>query len=268
MINHARTLLLNISGSTAAGYPYPGEEVVPQEFVALSLPQSLVVVRNLLLGTDPDRAMLNYRLRQLLTLVHASELGDYLTKLDSRITYWPSTKRDLFDAGTFGTTISQLAGSTTWALSPVRTTQSDTSTNRLLDQWKVEVTSATSATLTHLLPGNEIVTTTYINSGIAQQLTLPGSSLNIMIGQGVLGSGNWPTWQVQHLSKPQFSLSDIYVLLKQAESQLDVLFTGNSEPYATCRQLWNMTAGPIAYKLGAIVVALSYRLNEVFNKGN
>ena len=65
MFNHIRTLLLNLPPVVAAS-GFPGEEIVPDTFQSLTLPGYLQTARAALFGTNPDRAMLNYRLRQFL----------------------------------------------------------------------------------------------------------------------------------------------------------------------------------------------------------
>lgn len=90
MINHYRTSLLNISGTNWPGLQYPGEELVDASFKEKKLPTHIATARRLLLGERPDRAYLNYRLRQLTTMWHDSMLHQASIDLDSRLTYWPS----------------------------------------------------------------------------------------------------------------------------------------------------------------------------------
>lgn len=98
MINHARTLLLN---ENEPKLQIPGEELIPEEFAPLRLPTFLKIIRSVLFGASPDRLMLNYRLREILTLLHASELGEFVLDLDSRITYATSGRSELFDFPSF-----------------------------------------------------------------------------------------------------------------------------------------------------------------------
>lgn len=87
MINHFRTLLLNRSGEEAGVSAHLGDEYVPTWYRAVPLPSYLTSVRRLLFGAAPDRVYLNYRVRQCLSLMHSSELAEFVTHLDSRITY-------------------------------------------------------------------------------------------------------------------------------------------------------------------------------------
>jgi len=89
MINHARTLLLNLSG-VAANRLVDGYEYVPTTFKQITLPSGLNVIRGVLFGQQPDQRFLNLRARELLSYVHAIDgLAGYVKALDPRITYWP-----------------------------------------------------------------------------------------------------------------------------------------------------------------------------------
>lgn len=108
MINHARTLLLNIFAQSAdkqlAGYEY-----IPVEYRPLVLPQSLKTLRRVLFGSLPDQRFLNLRARELLSYIHQTELAEYVYKLDKRITYWPEPAETSFQFPT-GILIKQLSG--------------------------------------------------------------------------------------------------------------------------------------------------------------
>ena len=89
MINHYRTALLNISGNNWPGLEYPGEELVDTSFRQKPLPGYISTVYRLIFGESPDRAYLNYRLRQLTTMWHDGLLHEVITAKDNRLTYWP-----------------------------------------------------------------------------------------------------------------------------------------------------------------------------------
>ena len=110
MFNHARTLLLNISGSNNPGSSYLGEELVPADYAAITLPSYIENVRRSLFGADPDRAMLNYRIRQLLTLIAGTDLQEYITDLDSRITYTLGKDKTLAEHEMWSPVLSQYGG--------------------------------------------------------------------------------------------------------------------------------------------------------------
>lgn len=89
MINHYRTALLNISGSNWPGLEYLGEELVDPMFRQKPMSGYVSTVHRLIFGESPDRAYLNYRLRQLTTMWHDGDLHEAVTAKDSRLTYWP-----------------------------------------------------------------------------------------------------------------------------------------------------------------------------------
>lgn len=89
MINHYRTALLNISGNNWPGLTYPGEELVDPMFRQKPVSGYASTVHRLIFGENPDRAYLNYRLRQLTTIWHDGMLHEAVTAKDSRVTYWP-----------------------------------------------------------------------------------------------------------------------------------------------------------------------------------
>lgn len=89
MINHARTLLLN---QTADGIntDETGYEYVPAEYRAIRLPTTLQTIYSIIFGKNPDSYFRNYRVRELLSYLHQTELADYMYQLDPRVTYWPA----------------------------------------------------------------------------------------------------------------------------------------------------------------------------------
>lgn len=89
MINHYRTSLLNISGKNWPGLEFPGEELVDESFVAKPLNGAVATAYRLIFGERPERAYLNYRLRQITTMWHDGPLHEEATSIDGRITYWP-----------------------------------------------------------------------------------------------------------------------------------------------------------------------------------
>jgi hypothetical protein len=93
--NYIRTLLLNQTRGANAGTP--GEEYVAADFIPSALTQPLHKVRTLLLGGTEDRHTLNYRLYQLMQMLHASELAEFVTYHDARITYLPFSHSELFE---------------------------------------------------------------------------------------------------------------------------------------------------------------------------
>lgn len=99
MINHAYTLLRNAPGDLAD----PWSEFSPPGFRPVVLDAALTAVRNVLFGTNPDAFHLNYRLRQYMTILHASDFADHVVAFDSRVTYWPFDSPAELRFGAFAT---------------------------------------------------------------------------------------------------------------------------------------------------------------------
>jgi hypothetical protein len=96
MINHARTLLLNIP-STRYQPGTLGEEYIPQ-YYPVDLPSYLLLPQRILFGTNPDKVFLNFRAHELLSFIHQTELAEFVYALDPRVTYWPKASTDFFTA--------------------------------------------------------------------------------------------------------------------------------------------------------------------------
>lgn len=109
MINHARTLLLN-QHRRRTHYSDIGYEYVPPEYRPVELPATLSMIRQLLFGSSPDNYFLNYRCRELLSYIHATELSEYIYRLDPRVTYWPETHKPFFEPTSKRVVITQTYG--------------------------------------------------------------------------------------------------------------------------------------------------------------
>jgi len=132
MINHIRTLLLN--KESYANRALPGEEYVPPTFKPRYEPSAVRKFRQVVFGYDPDRYMLNYRLYQFMALLHSSELVDYITAIDHRLTYNP--QRNAFPDDLFGISSVPL-GDTTGSLDVFGIYTANEIRGRLYEAWQV-----------------------------------------------------------------------------------------------------------------------------------
>ena len=108
MINHARTLLLNMPAKKARR-DATSYEYVPPAFNPIQLSGPLTTIRAALFGAAPDNYFLNFRVRELLRYIHETELAHYVYALDNRVTYWP--EYDVVDfTATKQITLTQTAG--------------------------------------------------------------------------------------------------------------------------------------------------------------
>jgi hypothetical protein len=260
MINHARTLLLN---KTREGNPdFPGEEYVPADFQpVLDLPQRVRKVRAILFGGDPDRYMLNYRLLQVMQMLHSTALDGNVYDFDSRITYLPF-KQNTFYRDAFGTTVNAL--NTTGTIAAVATLEPDESAGRLYHNWKINVISSSLVNVRKLLPPIQEEDYPYtLTEGRSNLIPLLGSTLQFTFS-GPVGS----EWLVESLTRPQRTLADILTTMQEGFNEIDdneLFGVAPVEPYKTYRNLWR-NHEQLAYQLGGLLMATIHRIDEARTK--
>lgn len=257
MINHLRTLLLNIDGSNNPGEDYPGEQYVPEDFVSRSMNIQLKTIHRFLFGINPDRAMLNLRLQEYLTCIHASGLESFVTAFDPRITYFPF-KRSLFSWFARGIRAKQLAAmdQSIYLLGDLNVIQS---VNRLYRQWEVSVIDGSTVRLTECSPDSKTTTTTTasysITDGLSSAIQLGDSSVSFKFDEGV---GN--RWLIDVLAKPARSICQVVDDLDTGltTSLNNLLFDGLPE----LKTIWTQS-DRLPERIASVVLALGYKLNEV-----
>lgn len=249
MINHARTLLLNLSGSSPGFTSGPGEEFISPGFNEIKMPAQLSRVRNMLFGNNPDRLKLHYRTSQLLQLIDGTDLQQYVVYLDDRITYsFPEEAQAWL--GVFGRFAVPLHSSgVIFLFGEDRPAQE----GRLISRWKVQVDGSSAVVHLRSAPPITVATPYIVQSGLTEQIPLHGSSLFFRSDPSPGGS-----WLVAEVRKPGDSLVDCCRRLENISSEdSDYLFSGD-EPFATFRKVWEEHE-EMPYRLGAITLALIYR---------
>lgn len=264
MINAARTLLLNMSG------PYqgstPGEEVLPDDYRPKALSPQLLRIYRTLFGISPDRTFLNYRGRQLLQLLHATELEQYLLDLDQRITYLPFTATAF--AGVFVSRVSRISGSTVQVYLQGRQI-ADEYLGRTAYRWRVEVLDAETVRVERRLHEQSTMDRTVtVTAGLSSAIPLHGSPLTLQLSTGTasadLAAVIGAAVQVDCTARPERSLAEIYTALRGLDQlALEELFgVLPAEPYKTFSNLW--TANPhMPYALGGLLTAYIYRIHAL-----
>jgi hypothetical protein len=259
MFNHARTLLLNISGSNNPGSSYLGEELVPADYVAIALPSYIENVRRSLFGADPDRAMLNYRIRQLLTLIAGTDLQEYITDLDSRITYTLGKDKTLAEHEMWSPVLSRYGGTSDDIATVGGVSERPDFTGKMFYQFNIDILSSTVIQVSRQTPP---LKSQNLDLALTNGLSAPydlyytGHTLRVnTINPGA-------TWTVSGYLRPQLSLSDIVSQLGSAgDDVLTELFgTKRIEPWNTFRNTW-YDHPELPYRLGGLVLALIYRTN-------
>lgn len=257
MINHARTLLVNLSGASGYFPEYPGDELIPTDYQQIELPTYLDVIRMRLFGATPDRIMLNYRTAQLLQLIAATELQSYVLALDPRLTY--DNPRDLARTSAFAPRIKRFQGN--GQLSLLGNALPPDTTGQSMYAYQVTVSGGDVTVSRQSFPTTITTEPIVLTSGLSQEIALPYSGYRFRIDTA-LPAG----WTIRGFLRPQASLAEIAQGLKTiGEPYLLQLFgVTDVEPYLTFRNCWNQHP-EFAYRLGGLILALIYRTEELRN---
>lgn len=257
MINHARTLLMNVDGG--AGLPaYPGEQIIDPAFRALNLPADLDKVRTALFGTDPDRTMLNYRCWQLLGLTQASPLAGYLTSLDPRITYG-FDDTTLVAADTWAPRVVTVRG--TGTLSVTGTAEAPDATGRCYHALNLTTTAEGEVTVRRTTKPFSIVE---LDFTAATRVAVPGTGYAVRFASTAAGQ----EYVVEAYNRPTRDLGALADACRGlGDTTFNTLFGVPAvEPYLTFRNLW-FRKQELPLRLGALVCALVHRSEAVRRGG-
>jgi len=256
MINHVRTLLLNKHAKDQDGSPWA--EFVPDTFRPRQESTAVKVVRGLLFGATPDAAMLNYRLLQVMPLLHLAGVVEHTLAVDSRVTYTPLPTADLHDdlytprATLFSPTITDIA--------LVGTAQADTTRGIIAHNWHVAVTGEDTVRVTRLTAPRTSIDVTYtLENGRSSRIPLPGSNVALTF---VAEIGD--TWMLELVAKPN---DNLYAVVQGIRERLTepyqlALFGANpTEPAKTWRNLW--LGHPYwQYQLAGLLLAVADNLHK------
>jgi hypothetical protein len=256
MINHARTLLLNINGDGYGGQP--GDEYIPADYVAATLPSYLLRTREVLFGHTPDRLRLNYYARQLLGLLHSTELAEFVTSLDPRVTYDVLPGDELFDSQ-FGTFVRAVSHDKVIYLQGLRTDERDTPSKK---SWVVTLQSSGFLAVRPLFgdPSGKISILSFTN-GLSDAVELGGSTLSFRVPQASVPSVGDIDWYVESTVRPDRTLdqmlADFDALTEDVRLELFKVggFRGATEPVKTFYNLYRYHP-ELSYRLGGVLLAL------------
>jgi hypothetical protein len=254
VINHARCLLLNAPRLAATT---PGEEYVPADFRPVPVPAVVRKIRTILFGTSPDRYILNFRLAQLMPILHETELEEFVLAYDSRITYWPPYRTELYSAA-FTPTIAPADD----LLTLLGTLMPDEATGRLQHQWQISPLGETVRVRRLTSPVQEVTYTPTFTAGRSESLALPGSTLRFNYASS--GSG----WYVTAVARPRRTAADLLRLLVAGLNEQDdvALF---DKPYQGDKKTWQAlwrTHPDGVYRLGALLLGVVAKLHENLGK--
>lgn len=300
MINHGRSLLLNIDGADYQPQ-YLGEEYIPPTFVRLNLPSYIQTARRLIFGARPERVFLNYRVRELLHTIHETELAEYIYALDPRITYWPEQRPVFFNQRKYVKS-EQIAGPFGARLFFSGNFSADNALGFAQREYTIRATKETN---------NYIVvehddksfgktkTQVDVSSGLSSAVGVAGTKLQVRVGGAAISAGDLmlesgyntltealniisletvieesaggntsvfdsSVWRVTAFAPPSSAVSLLPLLEVIGEPNLLELFgvSNRDQPYATFKNLW-FDHPLAAYRLAGFTMAMIYRTEEI-----
>lgn len=254
MINHVRTLLLN-RGRDGHSVQEAGEEYIQEGFIPRQLTAPLRLIRNTLFGGVPDRLFMNYRMRQIMQLMHATELANDISVEDPRITYLPF-KQDFFN-DVFKATISRTAGPT-WRFNVIGEHVSNMSSGLSRQVWELSILEGGEVTVTKRR-GVAETRSHYVVTDIP--VPLHGSDLQIYLHGAPAGT----SLLIESLARPAFDiatvLSSTAVVIEQYG--FDEIFpTIATEPVATWKRIW-LEHPDAAMRFTAMLLAVAHRTSQL-----
>lgn len=294
MINHARTLLLNMRPQNNH-LQDAGHEYIPSDFRPVTLSPTLSAVRKILFGAKPDTYFLNLRGRELLTYIHQTELADYVYKLDPRVTYWPPTTAPFFETAKPTVTAVQTAGP------PLRLNLSGTffasdAAGITTKNYEIGVTGtgeSVYASVRDIDTAAQPTVTEITDIGNMPSIALPETGLEFKLSSQIASGpydtrveladvviaeryapessqmSNFALWSVAARANPKPAITTVLPLLELLGEPLflDLFGVAPVEPYATFKNLW--FDHPLsAYRLAGIVLAFIYRTEELRRVNN
>jgi hypothetical protein len=264
MINHARTLLLNVSGTTSSREEL-GEEYIPETFAAFELPSYLQVVRRVLLGAAPDRYFLNCRARELMQLLHTTELAEYVYQLDTRVTYWPEQAGALLGSRT-EITRAQNQGPASTKLLIFGAPRSNALLGRARYSYRISVETGLEQLFRVSIRTDDLADhyTEFNSSDVSPIINFPDTPLKLRVQNPQTGAA----WSVTTTARPEPIITTLLPVLEILGEPVVLELFGVStknEPYATFRNLWFDHPLPV-YRLAGLVLATIYRTDEVYRR--
>lgn len=261
MINHVRTLLMQ-QPATALRFDSSviGDELLDEYTPPVRLPESVRRVRRILFGDNPDRWMLNYRLRQLLAVVAASELAEYVQYQDSRITYDFLSQPYTAD-GVFSPQVFLQSGYAPTTLAFVGVPGTPDNEGRMRRVWDVAIESSVNCSLRNSLEATTTVAS--YSSGLSNIAPLAGEvDYGFRHTAFTADPGEGPRARIELLVRPQVSPAELLTRVQASlsqEHQIDLFMVlRNSAPttmfYAVWRSHREFTA-----RLAALVLAMAWR---------
>lgn len=241
MINHARTLLVNVSGELQPQYGIAYDAYIPK-YDKLALRGDLALVYKSMFGNKPDYQGLCFRVAQCLSTISSTPYSRYLYALDSRITYdFSAYRSDVFPE----VVAKRSTGDTLTITGQYSIPEAEGRADALWQiKWSDGVGSVTST------EGRD--TTIDFN----KSLRLPNSNLFVESSSVVDGE----QWDIRFRDIPH-NFSGVMDRLLDSDKVVASLFGSSvSEPFSTFYALTTHAMFP--YRASGLLLAYVYKLEE------
>jgi hypothetical protein len=218
-------------------------------------------IRTALFGRDPDRQMINYRLGEILPLLHATAYAEYITTYDSRITYRPGEATELF-TGAFGWTASKLDADSQLTL--IGELPQRTASARLVGEWDIQAIAVDAASATFRVASRRPMSPpldveTAITDDWTEKVALTKEA-GFRV-QATLTVGD--RWRVVRRQRPLLSVIDVLNVIATAGADaIDATLEGSDEPQVTFQKLWRQQREPVL-RLAGILFAYQAKVQRL-----
>lgn len=260
MFNHVRTLLMNTEVSPNY-LSQLGAELIDPTYLRKTLPGFLGSVHRVLFGSNPDRHMLNYRSHQLLSVIAASTLADYIAYDDARITY-DLTRPTFFATSLYEPQVQLVAG--TGELLFAGFPDAHDHGGQTEFNWMLEVVDGSNVRLTLLKPLRAVTNAYSLSGGLSDLQAIPW-----LPGQSVaFNGGSGSTYSVLSRIRPQWDTASLLTRLESlgdaVAKQVLGLTSGKYkvEPHKTFYNVWKDSPSSTD-RLAALLLAFANRVGEL-----
>lgn len=272
MINHARTLLLNVPGDNRPGLtPVIGgepetsvfflEEYIPNDFRPVALTKELKAFYDAIYGKTSDNAFKNFRAWQFMTLLHSTEFSTYVTDLDKRVTYL--SKKQAVDIQDTVLTEAISSSAADYPLYALGNIDASAANPILINEWVLTALGSNLIQARHVQTNAILETTVSFSSGLSSTIQLPAQKdFTAKIGGSSLPVGG--VWKISAFNKPTADLSDLLVFLAENTHLVSPLFNIKDEPFSTFKKMWE-NGMYIQYRLSGVLLAFVYCVEKLRN---
>jgi hypothetical protein len=243
MINHIRTLLLNIAASADPQWNL-SEYISPDYRPIQNIPGDILRVLQIIYGGNPDVYGKLYRVRELMALLHAPDRESFIIAKDQRITYLPL--RSFLDIPWGFSGSPNVVG--------VATTEDPIIySGRLNTVWSIQNSDTDTVSISSAgVTTTENLTT---SSSVSNLVPLPGTSARFRVRMPLTAGGGF---QIVRWEKALPPIESLPARLRSMD--LSTLFTG----YAEAPQFYAMfESDTLDMCLSGVSLALAYKLDTL-----